>query len=172
MILACCQQQPEIKVIYQNHHQKSLQILCTILVQFLLIKRNSHLFFVSVPVKKKYYFNFVILLLVSDCPVNSLPSNCIMNDDCLGFHCCINIDLKITQRNLSIYFELDACNFQLGVGLGEWNLTKSLLTYIYGTEETYTLGNAITVRYDIISYVNIYLYEKYNCCVFVYAHVH
>ena len=110
-------------------------------------------------------FNSVVLWLVSDCPVNSLPSKCIIHDNCFGFQCCIDIDLKITQRNISIYFHLDPCNFELSVGLGQWYLNKSLFTYAWGTEETFTLGNAIIVRYKYFLCFNESVYFCNSSCV-------
>ncbi|XP_072033124.1 uncharacterized protein [Amphiura filiformis] len=83
------------------------------------------------------------------CPGITTPNNCNMDDNCLGFHCCVNIDLKVIRKSVEVYLTLDPCNFVMYVGFGEWLLNKSLFTYKWGTEERLALGNAINIRFTV-----------------------
>ena len=73
--------------------------------------------------------------------------NCSVTDNCLGYQCCANIDLKITEKSLQLHLSIDPCNFMISVGFGEWFLNMSLFSYEWGTEEVRPLGNAIIIRY-------------------------
>ncbi len=75
------------------------------------------------------------------------PISCVIEDTCLGFQCCVDIDLMITTVSQSVYLNIDPCNFMISLGFGAWYVDASLLTYQLNTERTYTLGNAIDVRY-------------------------
>ena len=57
----------------------------------------------------------------------------------------MDLDLKVTRRSLNAYLIVDACNFQISVGFGEWFLNISLFTYSWGRQEVHMLGNAIEI---------------------------
>ena len=89
---------------------------------------------------------------LSDCPTVISPFtlgsvDCSVKDNCLGFQCCADINLKITEIRLQHQLSVDLCNFVISVGFGEWVLDMSLFSYQWGTEEMRLLGNSITIRY-------------------------
>ena len=91
-------------------------------------------------------------LSCTDCTSVTLPSlldpiSCVIEDKCLGFQCCVNIDLIITTISQSVYINIDPCNFTIYLGFGAWYVNDSLLTYQLNSERKYNLGNAVEVRY-------------------------
>ncbi len=114
----------------------------------------------------------------AECTSVTLPSlpdpiSCVIEDTCLGFQCCVDVNLIITTVSQSVYLNIDLCNFVISIGFGAWYVDASLLTYYLNTERTYTLGNAIDVRYDIhcVKICSIFLY-MFNFCYVILLYVY
>ena len=89
--------------------------------------------------------------VVADCllvPEPTTPSNqsCIITNNCLGFRCCLDIDLKIAKKSVEVFLLVDLCNFDISIGFGKWYRNISMFAYHWGTEEIHSLGNAIRLR--------------------------
>ena len=80
--------------------------------------------------------------------LTNLPESvsCAINNKWTQFHCCVDLNFKIIRASVHLYLKIDNCNYVISVGFGEWRLNRSLFTYMWGTEEMHTLGNAIGLR--------------------------
>ncbi len=85
------------------------------------------------------------------CPGLALPTSiaegitCTIDNRCVGFHCCLDMDFIVTSRTVNTYITIDPCNYIISVGFGEWFLEVSLYSYNWGTEITEHLGNIIDI---------------------------
>ena len=84
------------------------------------------------------------------CPVQiptGLPTvSCRINSQCTSLHCCLNLDLKVTQLSSKAWLEIDPCDFKLSVGMGMWYFNISLFSYEWGKMERFSIGRAINVE--------------------------
>ncbi|XP_071798137.1 uncharacterized protein [Asterias amurensis] len=80
----------------------------------------------------------------------SLPTfSCRINSHCTSLHCCLNLDLKVTQLSSKAWLEIDPCNYKLSVGIGMWYFNISLFSYEWGKMERFSIGQAISVEFSI-----------------------
>ncbi|XP_019616817.1 PREDICTED: uncharacterized protein LOC109464305 [Branchiostoma belcheri] len=76
---------------------------------------------------------------------------CQLDSNCLGVHCVLSVTILdyVTLSTLA-YVSIDACDYEFGMSLGEWNYEVSLLTYNWGETRTKVLGNnALDITYSI-----------------------
>ena len=71
---------------------------------------------------------------------------CSIDDRCLGIQCCIHLDFVITELMLSARIQVDPCNFQLYLAFENWELNVTLFSYTWGTVETVSIGNAVSLK--------------------------
>ncbi|XP_033637723.1 uncharacterized protein LOC117298529 [Asterias rubens] len=87
------------------------------------------------------------------CPVQiptGLPTfSCRINSHCTSLHCCLNLDLKVTQLSSKAWLEIDPCDFKLSVGMGMWYFNISLFSYEWGKMERFPIGQAMSVEFSI-----------------------
>ncbi|KAL3873935.1 hypothetical protein ACJMK2_037012, partial [Sinanodonta woodiana] len=90
----------------------------------------------------------------SACPavLSKLPTlpdsiSCHVPDYCTGIDCCVEI--KSIQRNFNLYLLLDACNYQLTVGIEKFMLNRTLFNYKWGTVEHMTLKNIFRIDFAV-----------------------
>ncbi|XP_066300826.1 uncharacterized protein [Branchiostoma lanceolatum] len=88
-----------------------------------------------------------------NCPANlpTLPNTagCTVHEGCMGMDCCIALDIKITTIVATAFFDFDACNYTLSVGIGNWQYDYSIFTYSWGKEETLEVGEMLTFTFII-----------------------
>ena len=117
---------------------------------FLTVKYEDVYKLYSIGVLIDKYTQLISFYFVLDCsltlPTTPTGIECSIASDCLGFRCCLNMDLTVTQKTVMVYITLDICDFQISVGFGEWFLDLSLFTYDWGREEMHSLGDAIELR--------------------------
>ncbi|KAK3589057.1 hypothetical protein CHS0354_008707 [Potamilus streckersoni] len=89
-----------------------------------------------------------------ECPssvdVLPLPSilTCHIPDYCTGVDCCV--DVELIGKSLHVYVLLDTCNYTLTVGIEKAMVTKSLISYKFGTEENFSLLGVMKIRFSIL----------------------
>ncbi|XP_038062441.1 uncharacterized protein LOC119732930 [Patiria miniata] len=87
------------------------------------------------------------------CPVQipvGLPNlSCHISSRCTSLHCCLNLDLKVTQISSKAWFIIDPCDYTLSVGLELWFFNVSLFSYKWGMMESFMIGDALSVRFSI-----------------------
>ena len=81
---------------------------------------------------------------------STLPICSITSDNCLSFECCVDLDLTVIQRSVSVALVMDFCNFEISVTFGEWKYDTTLFSYNWGEEEILVVGNAVEFRYFIM----------------------
>ncbi|XP_052806223.1 uncharacterized protein LOC128235441 [Mya arenaria] len=91
----------------------------------------------------------------NDCPkeiqARTLPSfmSCHIVDYCTGIECCI--DVSVIQRSLRAYIFLNACDYKLEIGIENYALNISLLSYSWGKWDEFSLLGIFRIRYRIIN---------------------
>ncbi|XP_072033446.1 LOW QUALITY PROTEIN: uncharacterized protein [Amphiura filiformis] len=88
------------------------------------------------------------------CTDVSLPpipgsETCVLHPWCLGVECCLNMDFRIAHITSQVWWLVDPCKYSLSIGIGTWFRNISLFSHTWGTEEISSIGNAITVSYNI-----------------------
>ena len=92
------------------------------------------------------------MYLISGCPTVNVPfyrnvTICsVMDRECLGVQCCINMDFTIAHLWIKTEFVLEPCNFQIVVGFENWIFNESLLTYKWGDWKYVSIGNYLSIR--------------------------
>ena len=91
-------------------------------------------------------FNIFLIRILSACSAFTLPElpqpvSCVINSQCLGIQCCLNLDFTVAVLSTQAWLIVDPCNFCISVGLGSWFFNVTLLTYNWGQQESYALGN-------------------------------
>ncbi len=78
-----------------------------------------------------------------------LPSNmvCTHHEKCLGFDCCVELDIKVTTLSTRFWFILDPCQFEITMGLGEWSYNISIFSYDWGKPESLSIGEPLQIGY-------------------------
>ncbi len=66
-------------------------------------------------------------------PSYPASTQCVLYDDCMGFECCVNLDLVTSFADTKTWFQLDVCNYKLRVGVGKWFYNTTLFSYKWGT---------------------------------------
>ncbi|XP_022103294.1 uncharacterized protein LOC110986022 [Acanthaster planci] len=88
-----------------------------------------------------------------NCPVqipDNLPSlSCHISSRCTSLHCCLTLDLKLTQISTKAWFIIDPCDYTVSVGLEMWFFNASLFSYEWGVMENFMIGNALSVMFSI-----------------------
>ncbi|XP_038050876.1 uncharacterized protein LOC119724026 [Patiria miniata] len=85
-----------------------------------------------------------------NCPVHIRDNfTCHIGSSCTSLHCCLNLDLKVTQISSKAWFIIDPCDYTLSVGLERWFFNVSLFSYEWGKEESFMIGNAFRVGFSI-----------------------
>ncbi|XP_022102001.1 uncharacterized protein LOC110985344 [Acanthaster planci] len=74
---------------------------------------------------------------------------CRIGSRCTSLHCCLNLDIKVTQISSRAWFIIDPCDYTLSVGLELWFFNTSLFSYEWGTLESFMIGDALDVRFTI-----------------------
>ncbi|XP_053398929.1 uncharacterized protein LOC128556927 [Mercenaria mercenaria] len=93
--------------------------------------------------------------LISDCAtqldVGLIPDfmTCYISDSCKSFNCCVDVDFA--KWSFNIYAYIDECTHTLSIGIEKFHLTVSLLEYIWGTEEEFSLFGVIRIRGSIVN---------------------
>ncbi|XP_038050728.1 uncharacterized protein LOC119723897 [Patiria miniata] len=87
------------------------------------------------------------------CPVQFPPTppqlSCRIGSRCTSLHCCLNLDLKVTQISSKAWFIIDPCGYTLSVGLELWFFNISLFSYEWGAMESFMIGDALDVKFSI-----------------------
>ena len=80
--------------------------------------------------------NIFIFIIYTACPKNmTLPKirgtvNCFIPDYCTGIECCVEVG-KI-GKSFKLYALLDACNWQLSIGIEKRAFNFSIVNYKWG----------------------------------------
>ncbi|XP_033637389.1 uncharacterized protein LOC117298318 isoform X2 [Asterias rubens] len=82
-------------------------------------------------------------------PTGRPTVSCRINSHCTSLHCCLNLDLKVTQLSSKAWLDIDPCDFKLSIGMGMWYFNISLFSYEWGKMERFSIGRAINVEFSI-----------------------
>ncbi|XP_052067242.1 uncharacterized protein LOC127706625 [Mytilus californianus] len=75
------------------------------------------------------------------------PISCYLTESCTHVECCI----FVTQinRTVSLFLDINACNYQMSVGIETLIFRKSLLHYEFGKTDMFRMGNVVGLKYNI-----------------------
>ncbi|XP_021353372.1 uncharacterized protein LOC110450253 [Mizuhopecten yessoensis] len=91
----------------------------------------------------------------SACPVNMTlprirgPVTCHIPDYCTGVDCCVEVGP--IGRSFNTYVLMDACKFELRIGIENFNFNVSLFAYDYGKHEQIYLKGVIRIDFILIN---------------------
>ncbi|KAK3612512.1 hypothetical protein CHS0354_024483 [Potamilus streckersoni] len=72
------------------------------------------------------------------------PVSCYVPDYCTAIDCCI--DVRLIDRAFNIFVDLDACNYNLIIGIENYNRTISLLDYEWGKPDQFYLLGVVRIE--------------------------
>ena len=94
-----------------------------------------------------------------------------MNDRCLGVHCCVNLDFKITKLMLKTWFILDPCNLTFSIVFEKVSINHTLFSYTWGKMLYWNISDALAIRFVITEkrQVQLYAFCVWGVCVGVWV---
>jgi len=69
---------------------------------------------------------------------------CKVPDYCTGIDCCLQV--PFINKTLSVNFDLDACNYNLHLAIGNFKLDKNLLNYTFGQWDEVSLNGVFNLK--------------------------
>lgn len=89
--------------------------------------------------------------MFSDCSLSTadvptLPSvvSCFVPDSCSALVCCL--DVPVINKTLRIDISLDSCLYEMKISIEGLNVKKSLLSYTWGEEESFSLQGGMKLK--------------------------
>lgn len=78
--------------------------------------------------------------------------HCTIPEHCTGISCCLNIPL--INKTINVGIDLDACNYNFHVQVGNFEINESLLSYKFGQWNRVDLNGVFGIRYIFNIYLN------------------
>ncbi|XP_063420822.1 uncharacterized protein LOC134706043 [Mytilus trossulus] len=90
--------------------------------------------------------------------VPNLPSDvsCFVPDSCSAVECCLGV--PVINETIRIAVSLDPCLYEMEISIEGLNVKKSLLSYPWGDEESFSLQGGIKLKYKIFDLVTERVY--------------
>ncbi|VDI43606.1 Hypothetical predicted protein [Mytilus galloprovincialis] len=127
-------------------------VLPAVIIENILTKLGIREFLLSSPCSR---FTFPLSKhnsLLNSCPklvdLPTLPSDvsCYIPESCMAVQCCV--DVKPINKTISLHISLDPCVYEMEIAIEALNVKKSLLTYVWGEEEAFSLQGGIKINQD------------------------
>ncbi|XP_071123195.1 uncharacterized protein [Mytilus edulis] len=75
------------------------------------------------------------------------PISCYLNEACTHVDCCIFV--AQINRTISLFLDIDSCNYQMSVGIETLLFRQSLLQYEFGKTDMFRMGDVVVLKYSI-----------------------
>ncbi|VDI11129.1 Hypothetical predicted protein, partial [Mytilus galloprovincialis] len=75
------------------------------------------------------------------------PISCYLNEACTHVDCCIFV--AQINRTISLFLDIDSCNYQMSVGIETLVFRQSLLQYEFGKTDMFRMGDVVVLKYSI-----------------------
>ncbi|XP_071145134.1 uncharacterized protein [Mytilus edulis] len=100
-----------------------------------------------------------------DLPNLPLDVSCHIPESCMAAQCCI--DVTPINKTISVNISLDPCVYEIEIAIEALHVKKSLLTYVWGEEETFSLQGGIKLKYKVFDLAEDRMYIvdlKFELC--------
>ncbi|VDI08519.1 Hypothetical predicted protein [Mytilus galloprovincialis] len=100
-----------------------------------------------------------------DLPNLPLDVSCHIPESCMAAQCCI--DVTPINKTISVNISLDPCVYEIEIAIEVLHVKKSLLTYVWGEEETLSLQGGIKLKYKVFDLAEDRMYIvdlKFELC--------
>lgn len=74
---------------------------------------------------------------------------CVHSDGCMGVDCCASLDLGIVSRSFVVRAFVDPCVMVLSISFDNWLLNRTLLSFVWGVEQTEQIAKAGRLIYTL-----------------------
>ena len=92
----------------------------------------------------------ILSYVTSECQqMTSFPTlpdlmTCSVPDYCTAIDCCV--DIPFIRRFVNFYIDLDACTYELNIGIENFGRSISLLEYSWGLTKTISVKGVLFIR--------------------------
>ncbi|VDH92137.1 Hypothetical predicted protein [Mytilus galloprovincialis] len=82
-----------------------------------------------------------------DLPTLPSDASCYIPESCMAVQCCV--DVTPIDKTISLHISLDPCVYEMEISIEALHINKSLLTYVWGEEETFSLQGGFKLKYKV-----------------------